>query len=192
AVVVLAALAGSLWHSHVLGQALADSDRLRLEGLAREARLRDFFYAADMGMAKEAWDSGDLSRLAELLDRQRPADGDPDRRGFEWHWLKWCLGIRLGTLKAHDGGLLCAAVSPDDRFLVTGDRKGAVKVWDLASRQPVCTLPGHTEEVQRAVFSPDGRTLATCSKDVTVRLWDVATWTKLSCLRGGHEMTIMS
>jgi WD40 repeat protein len=192
AVVALAALAGSLWHNHVLGEALEDSNRLRHEGLAREARLRDFLYVADMMLAKEAWDSGDLPRLAELVDRQRPGDGEPDRRGFGWHWLKWCLGVRLGTLKAHDSGLLCAAVSPDDRYLVTADRKGTVKVWDLASRQPVCTLPGHTEEVQRVVFSPDGRTLATCSKDKTVSVWNVGDWTKRACLRDGHENTITS
>jgi WD40 repeat protein len=188
--VVLAALAASLWHGHVLGEALADSDRLRKEGLAREARLRDLLYVADMRLAKEAWDSGDLPHLAKLLERHRPADGEPDRRGFEWYWLKWCLGTRVGTLKAHDRGLFCAAVSPDDRFLVTTDRKGAVKVWDLASLQLVRTLPGHTDEVHRAVFSRDGRTLATCGKDPTVRLWDVATWTQRACLRGGHEVTV--
>jgi WD40 repeat protein len=190
-VAVLAALAGSLWHGHQMGEALSRESNLRQEGLAREARLRDLVYVADMRLAKEAWDNGDLPHLAEVLDRQRPADGEPDRRGFEWHWLKWCLGTRLGTLKAHDGGLLCAAVSPDDRFLVTTDRKGAVKVWDLASRQPITALTGHTNEVQRAVFSPDGRTLATCSTDLTIRLWDVATWTQRACLFG-HLMTVRS
>jgi WD40 repeat protein len=192
AVVVLVALAGSLWHNHVLGEALEDSNRLRHEGLAREARLRDLLYVADVRLAKQAWDSGDLPRLAELVDRQRPADGEPDRRGFGWHWLKWCLGVRLGTLKAHDGGLLCAAVSPDDRYLVTADRKGTVKVWDLDGLQPICTLPGHTDEVERAVFSPDGRTLATCSKDRTVLVWNVGDWTERACLKGGHDMTITS
>jgi WD40 repeat protein len=189
---VVAALAASLWHSHVLGEALADSDRLRRAGLAREARLRDFLYVADVRRAKEAWDAGDLPHLAELLERQRPPEGEADRRGFEWYWLKWCLGTRVGTLKAHDGGLLCAAVSPDDRFLVTADRQGAVKVWDLASRQPVATLPGHTDEVERAAFSPDGRTLATCSKDRKVRLWDVATWTERAYLGGGHTLAVTS
>jgi tRNA A-37 threonylcarbamoyl transferase component Bud32 len=192
ALIILGVLGGSVWHGHVLGEALADSERLRQEVLVREAHLRDQVYVADMRLAKEAWDSGDLPHLAELLDRQRPAEGEIDRRGFEWYWLKWCLGIQVGTLKAHDGGLLCAAVSPDDKFLVTGDRKGAVKVWDLASRQPICTLPGHSDEVQRAVFSCDGHTLATCSKDRTVLLWDVATWNKRGCLRDAHEMTIMS
>ncbi len=191
ALAVLAVLAGSLWHTHVLGEALADSDRLRHEGLAREARLHDLLYVADMRQAKEAWDDGDLPRLAELLERQRPAEGETDRRGFEWYWLRWCLGTRVGTLKAHAGGLLCAAVSPDDRFLVTADRKGAVKVWDLASRQPITALAGHTNEVQRAVFSPDGRTLATCSTDRTIRLWDVATWAERACLRG-HLKSVRS
>src|SRR5262249_52863752 len=188
--VLLVLLAGSLWHSHILGEALADSHRLRHEGLAREDRLRDFLYVADMRLAKEAWDSGDLPHLAELLQRHLPADGGVDRRGFEWYWLKWCLSTRAGTLKAHDCGLLCAAVSPDDRFLVTADRKGVVKVWDLASLQPIATLAGHTDEVQRAVFSPDGSILATCSTDQTVRLWDVATWEARACLRGGHEMPV--
>jgi WD40 repeat protein len=191
AAVVLAALAASLWHGHVLGDALSDSDRLRHEGLAREARLRDFLYVADMRLAKEAWDGGDLPHLAELLERQRPADGEVDRRGFEWYWLKWCLGTRVGTLKAHDGGLLCVAVSPDDRFLVTGDRQGTVKVWDLATRELITTLAGHTDEVQRVTFSPDGHTMATCSKDQTVRLWDVANWTERACLRG-HLSTVMA
>jgi WD40 repeat protein len=191
-VAVLAVLGGSLWHGHVVGEALADSDRLRREGLAREARLRDFLYVADMRLAKEAWDDGDLPHLAELLERHRPAEGETDRRGFEWYWLEWCLGLRAGTLKAHDDGLLCAAVSPDDRFLVTADRKGVVKVWDMATRQQLATLSGHTDEVQRAVFSPDGHTLATCSTDRTIRLWDVATWAKKKCLRWGHLMTVTS
>jgi WD40 repeat protein len=189
--VVLGALVASLWHVRVLGEALAVSDRLHQEGLAREAHLRDFLYVADMRQAKEAWDSGDLTHLAELLERHRPANSDADRRGFEWYWLQWCLGCRQRTLQAHDGGLLCATVSPDDCFLVTGDRNGTVKVWDLATLQPIGTLPGHTDEVQRAVFAPDSRTLATCSKDRTVRLWDVATWREQACLRG-HELTVTS
>jgi WD40 repeat protein len=192
AAAVALALAGSLWHGHVLGEALADSDRLRQEGLVREARLRDLVYVADMRLAKEAWDNGDLPHLAELLDRQRPADGERDRRGFEWHWLKWCLGALAGTLKAHDGGLLWATVSPDDRFLVTTDKKGTVKVWDLASREPITTLVGHTNEVGRAVFSHDGGMLSTCSSDQTIRLWDVATWAERMCLRGGHLKSVTS
>jgi WD40 repeat protein len=191
AAAVLALLAGGLWYNHSLGEALADSDHLRREGLGREARLRDLLYVADLRRAKEAWDNGDLTQVAELLDRHRPAGGEADRRGFEWHWLRRCLGARAGTLKAHDGGLLCAAVSPDDRFLMTADRKGAAKVWDRARLQQVGSLRGHTKEVHRAVFSRDGRTLATCSSDGTVRLWEVGTWRQTGCLRG-HDGPVSS
>jgi hypothetical protein len=47
-------LAGSLWQAHFLAEALADSDRLRQERLAREARLRDLAYLTDMQLAKKA------------------------------------------------------------------------------------------------------------------------------------------
>ncbi|HEY7424554.1 MAG TPA: WD40 repeat domain-containing protein [Gemmataceae bacterium] len=120
AAAVLVMLAGSLWHPQVLSHALDESDQLRRETLAREVSLRDFLYVTHMRLAKEAWDNGDLTQVAGLLDRHEPAEFGADRRGFEWHWLRRCLGARAGTLKAHDGGLLCAAVSPDDRFLVTG------------------------------------------------------------------------
>jgi hypothetical protein len=49
--VILAALAASQWHAHVIGAALADSDQLRQRGLTREAHLRDFLYVADMRQA---------------------------------------------------------------------------------------------------------------------------------------------
>jgi predicted Ser/Thr protein kinase len=131
---LVAALAGTLWHNREqdrtlsdLEKALGDSDRLRKEGLARENRLREFLYVADMRLAKEAWDRGETIRARELLERHRPGAGEEDQRGFEWHWL-WASCQPEATFRAHDGGLLCAAVSPDDRFLVTGDRTGAVKV----------------------------------------------------------------
>jgi WD40 repeat protein len=187
---IVASLVASMWHSHVLGVALAESDHLRREGLEREANLRDFLYVADMRLAKEAWDSGDLPHLAELLEHHRPTL-ETDRRGFEWHWLNWCLGSRTATLNAHDGGLLCASVSPDDRYLVTGDRKGAVKVWSLANRQLVTNLVGHSNEVHRAIFSPDSSVLATCSSDGSVRLWDVPAWKQRECLFG-HKGTVTS
>ncbi len=198
ALALLEGLAGSLWHNREQGrtfteleQALGESDRLRKEGLAREDRLRQLLYVADVKTAKAAWDCGNLAQARVLLHLQRPAEGKEDLRGFEWYWLWACCHLEKASFQAHDGGLLCAAVSPDDRFLVTGDHKGAVKVWDLAGLREVASLGGHTDEVQRAAFSRDGRTLATCSKDRTIRLWEVATWRQRALLEG-HRMTVTS
>lgn len=58
--------------------------------------------------------------------------------------------------------------SPDGSTLVAGDDsrgdlpKGGstVKVWELASKQTIRSLPGHQGPVTEVCYSPDGRTLA--------------------------------
>jgi WD40 repeat protein len=65
------------------------------------------------------------------------------------------------------------AFSPDGKILATSSGDKTVRLWDVASRQPLATLTGHEKPVFRVVFSPDGKILASGSEDKTVRLWDV-------------------
>ena len=73
--------------------------------------LRRSLYTADIQLAEEARESGDILRMRELLDGQKPRPGEADLRGFEWHYLRR-LGatfrpVRLGR------GSLAGALSPD-------------------------------------------------------------------------------
>jgi WD40 repeat protein len=90
---------------------------------------------------------------------------------------------------SRDGDKLAASADREVYVwhLATGDRIGrpdkTLRVWDVATRQPVGhLLQGHKDVVYSAAFSPDGKTLAsgsgnalpTASKSYTLRLWDVA------------------
>lgn len=63
----------------------AGSDRVAA-GLRRDAG--EARYVADIRQAGQAIRDGRIRTATVLLDRLVPEPGGPDRRGFEWHWLR--------------------------------------------------------------------------------------------------------
>jgi WD40 repeat protein len=66
-------------------------------------------------------------------------------------------------------------VSPDSRLAAWALRDHSVQVWDVAADRLVCTLKGHTAEVDRVAFTPDGRLVATAANNGIIKVWDSAT-----------------
>jgi WD40 repeat protein len=79
----------------------------------------------------------------------------------------------LFTVPEHPGGTEFNAVtfSPKGRYLVTGNKDGAVQVWNADNGQKVGTVGAHDREIRGVVFSPDGSHLASASGDGKVRVW---------------------
>ncbi|MBD2345278.1 WD40 repeat domain-containing protein [Anabaena subtropica] len=83
------------------------------------------------------------------------------------------------------------AFSPDGTLLATGDAEGVLRLWQVATGQPLLNFTGHIGWVWSVAFSPDGQTLASCSSDKTIRLWSVNTGECQKILQG-HTSSIWS
>ena len=77
------------------------------------------------------------------------------------------------------------AGSPDGRMVAAADSSGMVRLWDVATLQPVATFKGFLLGAHSVAFSPDGRRLAAGSNgQEAVKLWDVDTQQEVLTLSG--------
>src|SRR5262249_30679050 len=107
-----------LYHAQ-LQEALQDARGQ--EGLTRQQEFmtRRYWYVSDINLAEQVLEKRQAARLVEILDGQRPRPGQPDLRGFEWHYLwRQCHGERL-TLGGHKGPVGRVVFSPDGKALVS-------------------------------------------------------------------------
>ena len=72
--------------THVLG-VRAFGTQLLCEQVVGRA-LRRTTYAAQMNVAQQALEANNFRRAEEMLNEVRPVAGEPDPRGWEWHFLQ--------------------------------------------------------------------------------------------------------
>src|SRR5262249_2150259 len=110
----------------------------------------------------------------ELLESLRPADGEEDLRGFEWHYLWRLCQLPLYTWK-HGDNVTCLAYSPDGRLLAAGaPGTGPISVRDAVPGKRVWRMTP-PEGVQAVGFRRDSRRLAAGGYEKKVRVWDMQT-----------------
>ncbi len=79
----------------------------------------------------------------------------------------------------HRSIVTAVAISPDGRWLFSGDEAGAGRLWNASTGELAFALKGHTSRITQAFFLLDGRQLLTSSTDGTVARWDVTTGKEL-------------
>jgi len=99
-----------------------------------------------------------------------------------------CLwALDTGTchrLPVSEGTIRSVAFSPDGQILVSCSSDKTIILWNVAKKERMNVLEGHTRQVRSVAFSPDGSLITSCSSDRTIKLWDAQTGTCLRTLEG--------
>ena len=110
------------------------------------------------------------------------------------HCIKiWDLetGEELRSFLGHDSSeIYSAAISPDESLLITGDKKGVLKIWDLASILSGEIEIKHMGQVNTVVVSPDNRHALSASSDKSAIIWDLETGRARHVLTGHRDLFV--
>jgi WD40 repeat protein/tRNA A-37 threonylcarbamoyl transferase component Bud32/tetratricopeptide (TPR) repeat protein len=154
------------------------AQRQKVERANRQARAAleradRFAYYHRTALADAAFRNGEVRRAELLLDQC-----DPQRRGWEWRYLKGRCHDDLLTFREHGHPLACLAVSPDARLVASGDPVGRVRVWEAATGKERLVLsltsaPTPTSAIGSVCFAPDGARLAVAWAPGNLKILDI-------------------
>lgn len=147
--------------------------------------------ASTDGTAK-VWDlapSHELFALTADKDIVSSVDINPDGTKLATagrQVLLWDIGTGklLYELKGHTSFVHSVKFSPDGMRLATASDDETARIWDLASRREVLTLPVGKSGNIAIAFSPNGKHLAATGKENTVTVWDAASGKEFLILKG--------
>jgi WD40 repeat protein len=143
-------------------------------------------------------DNGKVIKEIDKIDSYKPGVAlSPDGRYGLWFREReafiWDLksGKRIHTLKVHGDLISSVAFSPDNRFALTGQETGKLKLWGVASGRHVRNFHtqdlGSTGTARALAFSSEGRYVLCGTLDGKVRLWEVSTGKLIRVMEGKTE-----
>jgi WD40 repeat protein len=99
--------------------------------------------------------------------------------------------------RGHEGAIVHASFSHDERWIVTGAFDGTARVWRIDGAGDAIVLRGHARApgglplpVLHAAFSPDGARIVTAGWDRTARVWR-ATGVGDALVLAGHTQAVL-
>jgi WD40 repeat protein/serine/threonine protein kinase len=87
-----------------------------------------------------------------------------------WDTQSWAMQEKVHW---SDLALISVSLSPDGKYLVTGDDGKMVRLGSVAPLQQLSVLGRHDARIKSVAFSPDGSSVASAGDDKTIALWNV-------------------
>ncbi len=102
---------------------------------------------------------------------------------------------KFGAIKTfgtrYSSWIKSVAFSPDGTKIVSGDRDGIIKLWDVETGKLIKTFTGHYSNVESISISSDGKKIASGDIHSVLKLWDVETGKEIWS-NEKHSGTILS
>ena len=132
-------------------------------------------YSSDMNLAMQSYETANLSRLNQILERY----GKTDLRGWEWNFLQNLANPKgkILTLK-YSSDVWRVAFSPDSKRLATATSDGFARIYEVPGGKLLATTAAQEKDMWQLKFSPDGKRLATASGDsnsTSAKVWNAET-----------------
>ncbi|HMS42007.1 MAG TPA: serine/threonine-protein kinase [Pyrinomonadaceae bacterium] len=140
-------------------------------------------YSSDMNLAIESYETANLVRLGQILEKYK----DVDFRGWEYGFLQNLANPkgRIATLQ-HSAEVWNVAFSPDSRKMATACGDGFARIYEVPSGKLLIQTT-QEKNIWRVRFSPDGKFLATASGDSassSAKIWNAETGAEILSLVG--------
>src|SRR5262249_22171762 len=155
--------------------ARADANAAREAGLS--AKYARELYTSDMFAIQQAWKTGNVEQMDELLRRHIPEPDQTDWRGFEGHGFRRLSeegGNLVGRTLPLRGAVGDLAATPDGQTVAAlifdpEEDRAEVTLWDAATGWVPRTFDGphggrEGTFIRSLALSPDGRVFATRSR----------------------------
>jgi WD40 repeat protein/serine/threonine protein kinase len=125
----------------------------------------------------------DSAYYLALLDRQRPAPGKPDLRGFEWFYLEQMFRAERPYFMLRPDGLAASkhgdpighpntcALAPDGHTIAGVSNNHSVFVVDCGSGKELASWDADANNV---FYSPDSKKILTYEGNLVVSTWDAS------------------
>jgi WD40 repeat protein len=137
------------------------------------------------GSCIASWEAhgGPIWSLAFSPDGLALASGASDGLVKLWHTASHSerATLNVGTGEWVRG----LAFTPDGNTLASS-HMAVARLWDLAKREVITSLRGHSREITAMAMSSNGEILATASRDETAILWDWKRARQLATVRGNE------